>query len=191
MRGPSEKARNQTVNEAQNAENKQSVVAPDHDLEPDSGPTRAEDPLDQQWHHEEDVESDGLHRIETDVVGEGRVADDAQVEGEEGDEGGVGDGAVEPKNGEEGLEGDAEGRVLGEQEAPVLEGVEEGESVGDGGDEAVGRRSRVVGHANGGGSCGERRTVPGFDGGGFNGGSGGEIEEMERDGSGSHFLSQI
>lgn len=151
VRGPTQNGGSEAVEEAEGAEHEHHVVAPDHDPEPESGPARVEDPLEEEGEDEEDVEGDGLHGVEADVVAEGRVADDAEVEGEEGDEGGVGDGLVEGEEGEERVEEEGEGGVLEEEEAAVLEGVEEGEGVGRGGDEAVGGRSRVVGHTGGGG----------------------------------------
>jgi hypothetical protein len=62
-------------------------------------------------------------------VAETGVPDDAEVEGKEGDEGGVGDGPVEGEEREKRVEEDAERWVLEEEEAAVLEGVEEGEGV--------------------------------------------------------------
>lgn len=115
-------------------------MGPNHDPKPQPRPTRTEDPLDQNRQDEEDVEGDGLHRIEPDVVAESGVADDAEVEGEEGDEAGVRDGPVEGDDGDEGVEEQAQLRVLDEEVAAVLEGVEEREGVRHGGDEAVGGR---------------------------------------------------
>ncbi|PON89110.1 hypothetical protein TorRG33x02_149730 [Trema orientale] len=106
---------------------------PNHDPEAQPGPTRAEYPLEEQGHDEEDVQGDGLHRVEPDVVAETGVPNDAEVEGEEGDEAGVRDGPVEPDDGEERVEEEAaQFWVLREEEASVLEGVEEGEGVSDG-----------------------------------------------------------
>lgn len=102
---------------------------PEHDLEPDPGPARTEDPLEQQGQHEEDVQSDGLHCIEPDVSAQTRVPDHPQVEGKEGHERGVGDGPVEGEEREERIEEGAQRWVLVEEEAAVLERVEEGESV--------------------------------------------------------------
>lgn len=138
IRSPTQNGRSQTINEAQNAEDEQSAVSPNHDPETQSRPAGAENPLDEEREDEEDVESDGLHGIEPDVAAEARVSDDAEVKGEEGDEAGVRDGPVEGNDWEEGVEEEAQFGVLEEEVAAVLEGIEEGEGVGDGGDEAVG-----------------------------------------------------
>lgn len=66
-----------------------------------------------------------MHGIEADIVGEGRVSDNAQVEGEEGDEAGVGDGPVEGNKGKDGVEEEAQIRELHEEVAAVVEGIEE------------------------------------------------------------------
>lgn len=97
--------------------------------------------------NEENVEGDGLHGVEPHVAGKARVSHDAEVEGEEGNEGGVGDGSIEGEEGDDGIEEDGELRVLRQEVAAVLEGVEEGEGVGGDGDEALRRRRRGVGHA--------------------------------------------
>lgn len=47
-----------------------------------------------------------MESVESDVAAETRVADDAEVDGEEGDESGVGDGVVEGEEREDGLERD-------------------------------------------------------------------------------------
>lgn len=65
-------------------------------------------------------------------MAETRVSDDTQVESEEGDEAGVGEGFVERENGEDGFEEERETGVLGEEETSVVEAVEEGEEVSDG-----------------------------------------------------------
>lgn len=109
-------------------------MAHDHELEAEPGPARAEDALEEYGDDEEDVEDEGLHSVESDVVGETRVSHHAEVEGEEGDEAGVGNGVVEGEDWEDGLEEDGEGGVLGEEESAVLEAVEEREAVPDGGD---------------------------------------------------------
>ncbi|KAG0456314.1 hypothetical protein HPP92_024102 [Vanilla planifolia] len=51
---------------------------------------------------------------------------------------------------QERLEGETDGGEAGPEEATVVEGVKEGEGVGQGGEEAVGcRDGRVVGHRDG------------------------------------------
>lgn len=123
-------------------------MAPDHEAETQTGASGAEDPLEEEGDHEEDVEGDGLHGVEADVAAETRVPDDTEVEGEEGDETRVRDGLVEGEEGEDGVEEEAEGWILEEEEAPILERVEEREGVGDGGYEAVRGRSGAVRHAH-------------------------------------------
>jgi len=88
-----------------------------------------------------------LHGVEPDVAGKARVSHDAEVEGEEGDEGGVGDGSVEGKEGDDRIEEHGELRILRQEVMAVLERVEEREGVGGDGDEALRRRRRGVRHA--------------------------------------------
>ncbi|KAG9444678.1 hypothetical protein H6P81_016018 [Aristolochia fimbriata] len=97
---------------------------------------------------QEDVQHDGLHRIEAHVSAQAGVPDDPEVEGEEGDEARVGDGAVEAHEREKGFEGEGERRVGDEEVAAVLNPVEEGEEVGGGGDEPLGGRDGVIRHGN-------------------------------------------
>lgn len=95
VRGAAQNTRDGAVNKAEEAEEEDRVVEPNRDPEPEPGPTGREDLVDEHGNDEEDVECDGLHGVEPDKVGEVRVSDDSQVEGEEGDEGGVRDGPVE------------------------------------------------------------------------------------------------
>lgn len=136
VRRAAENTGSSTVEEAEHTEDENRVVGPNHDPKPQPGPTRSEDPVEEQRQDEEDIKRDGLHRVEPDESREARVSDDAEVESEEGDEGGVREGAVEGEEGDEGVEEDGEVGVLGEEVAAVLEGVEEGESVGGDGDQA-------------------------------------------------------
>lgn len=66
----------EAVNEAENDEDKNSVVAHEHEITPESGAAGAEDALNEDGDDEEDVEDEGLHSVESDVVGEARVSDD-------------------------------------------------------------------------------------------------------------------
>ena len=102
---------------------------PNHDPEAQPGPARTKNPLKQQGHHEEDIQSDGLHRIEPNVLAKTRVPDNAKVESEEGDEAGIRDGPVKPNNGKKWVEEEAQFRVLHKEVATVLEGIEEWECV--------------------------------------------------------------
>lgn len=127
VRRASQDARSNTVNEADEAEDENGVAGPDEDGAAAGG---GEDAVEEEGENEEDVQGDGLHGVEPDVAGETRVSDDPQVEREEGDEGGVRDGSVEGEEGHDGVEEDGEGRVLRQEVAAVLEGVEEWECVG-------------------------------------------------------------
>lgn len=95
---------NHRVNEAENTEDKKGTVSPNHDPKSQTAPTRGKDPLDEQRQHEEDVERDGLHRVEPDEVAETGVPHDAQVEGEECHEARVWDGAVQTQKRDERVE---------------------------------------------------------------------------------------
>ena len=75
-----------------------------HQSEPHPSPSRIEDPVHQQRHHQQHIQHHRLHRIEPHEPAEARVSDDAQVEGEEGHEGGVWDGSVEGEDREDGLQ---------------------------------------------------------------------------------------
>ena len=75
-----------------------------------------------------------MHSVEPDIAWEIRVSNDAEVESEERNEGGVRDGSIESEERNEGIEECSECRVLCEEVATVLERVEEGESVGCDGD---------------------------------------------------------
>lgn len=65
-------------------------------------------------------------------MGEARVSDHTQIEGEEGYEARVGDGPVQAQQGKQWLEEEAQFGELEKQVATVLEGIEERESVRDG-----------------------------------------------------------
>lgn len=91
MRRPPEDAAEEGVQEASHREGKDGVVAHLHDPEPYPPRRGAEHPLQESREGEEDVEDDGLHGVEADVMAEARVADDAEVESKEGDEGSVRD----------------------------------------------------------------------------------------------------
>jgi len=138
IRRASQDTGSDAVEEAENAEDENGVAGPNHER----ASTRGEDSRDEVRNNEENVEGDGLHGVEPDVAGEGRVSHDAEVEGEESDEGGVGDGSVEGEEGDDGIEEDGELRVLRQEVTAVLEGVEEREGVGGDGDEALRRRRR-------------------------------------------------
>ncbi|KAF4378654.1 hypothetical protein G4B88_031258 [Cannabis sativa] len=62
-------------------------------------------------------------------MGEARVSDDAEVESEEGHEACVRDGPVKTDDWKERVEEVTQFRVLHEEVATVLQGIEEGESV--------------------------------------------------------------
>lgn len=66
-----------------------------HNPIPESSPTRIEDPLQKQRHHQEHIENYSLHRIEPHVSAETRVSDNPQVNSEEGDEARIRDRSVE------------------------------------------------------------------------------------------------
>ncbi|KAK2973364.1 hypothetical protein RJ640_016786 [Escallonia rubra] len=121
----------QAVDKAHHEEHEDRVVAHHHQLEPDPCPTRVQDPLHQQRHHQQHVQHQRLHRVEPHVPAQTRVPDHAQIQGEEGHEAGV---------------------RQGPEEAAVLEAVEEGEEVGGGGYEAVGDGGGVVGGGDGAGA---------------------------------------
>lgn len=78
------------VYEASEREDKDGVVSNLQDPEPYPSRWGAEHPLQEGGERKEDVEDNGLHSVVTDVVAEGRIAHDAEVECEEGDEGGIG-----------------------------------------------------------------------------------------------------
>lgn len=140
----------ETVEEAGSGEDEDGVVAELEEAETDAPRRHADDPLDEHRQGEEDVEDDGLHGVEPDEAVEDRVADDAEVEGEEGHEARVGEGAIGGDDGEQRGGGGGRRREAGEEEAGVVEGVEEREGVGQGGQESVrGRHGRSVGRRYG------------------------------------------
>ena len=134
VRCPPKNTTRHTVNKAQNSERKQYIVEPNHDLEPEPSTCGAEDTLEQNRKDEKHIESDSLHGVEPDIVRETWVPNHTQVESKEGDKGSVRDGPVEREEREERVDERSERWVLVEEEAAVLEGVEEGESVSNGGD---------------------------------------------------------
>lgn len=140
IRRPPQDAIRETIKEASSGEDEDGVVAEHEEAEAEAPRRYAEDALDEHRQREEDVEDDGLHGVEPDEAVEGRVADDAEVEGEEGDEAGVGDGAVGGDGGDQRGCGGGDRREAREEEAGVVEGVEEREGVGQGGEESVRRR---------------------------------------------------
>lgn len=81
-------------------------------------------------------------------MGKTWVSNNTQVESKEGNKGRVRDGPVERKEREERVEERGKRWVLVEEEAAVLEGVEERESVGYGGDQAICGWRCIVGHAS-------------------------------------------
>lgn len=131
VRRPPENAVDNAVEKARDDEDEDGVITQHQNPKPQTA-RRAQDPLQQQRDREKNVEHHGLHRIESHVAAEAGVSDDAEVESEEGYEAGVGDRSVEAHEREEGLEDEAERGVLGEEEAAVLDAVEEGEEVSGG-----------------------------------------------------------
>lgn len=130
MRGPTQNTRNQTVNVAENDQHEQRTVTPHHDLESQPAPTRAEDPLQQQGQHQQDVQRHRLHGVEPHVAAEARVPHHPEVQREECHEARVRHGAVQAQQRQQRVEQQAQLRELQEHVATVLEGVEEREGVG-------------------------------------------------------------
>lgn len=92
--------------------------------------TRIQNPRQQHRNRQQYIERHRLHRVEPDVPAETRVPHHTQVQPEEGHEARAGDGSVEVQYREDGLHEEGQFRVLREEEASVLEGVEEGQGVG-------------------------------------------------------------
>lgn len=119
----------QPINKAGHHEQKKPGIGPSREFQPDPRPPWSNYPLQQHREHQQHVENKRLQRIEPGVAAETRVPDDAEVEAEEGDEAGVGHGVIEREERDERLERSRQNWVLGEQEPPVLEAVEEGDEV--------------------------------------------------------------
>lgn len=78
-----QEARRGPVDERQEQEQENSAVEALEEVQPDAL-TRVERSLEEVGEDEEDIEDDGLHRVEADVTTKpGRVADDGEIEGEE------------------------------------------------------------------------------------------------------------
>lgn len=137
VRSPTQNAVNQTINEAENAEHENTIMPPNHELVPQPGPTRTENPLEQQRQYQQDVQRHRLHRVEPHVVVEAWVSDDAQVEGKEGHEARVRHRPIEAQQGDQGFEEEAQFGELDKQVTSILEGVEEREGVSDSGDQSI------------------------------------------------------
>lgn len=95
VRSLSQQRRNKTINKTKTSKNKNRIMPPNHQLEPDAGPTRVENPGQERGHHQKNVQSERLHRIKPHVLAETRVSDNAQIEREESNEAGERDGSVE------------------------------------------------------------------------------------------------
>nr|GMC67462.1 hypothetical protein DM860_014115 [Ipomoea batatas] len=84
VRGFTNNTRYKPIKKAAHYEKKKPIIKPNCKLEPNTSMAGREDPLQQERHDEEDIENQSLEGVEAGVVAQARVADDAQVEGEEG-----------------------------------------------------------------------------------------------------------
>lgn len=143
--GLAEDTGDEPIEKAGHNKHKKAGIGPSSELQPDPRPPWGYYPLQQHRHHQQHIQNQRLQRIEPRVPAQIRVSHHPQVEPEEAHEARVRDRMVQRQDRDDWLERHRHHWVLGEEEPPVLQPVEEGEEVGRGGDQAVRGRCGSVG----------------------------------------------